>query len=83
MLHLVADDGEQDVVVVRAAPAQDVHALLVAFLFELMNGVLGAAGNTRHVTYGHVVMWSQARRGIFIRRKTIMALPDWSMTSLA
>lgn len=53
MFNLIADDGEQDVVVMSTAPAQDVHALLITFLFELMNSVLGAAGDTtNHVVTG-------------------------------
>lgn len=40
--YLTADDSDDDVLVVGAAPAQDVGALLVALLAQLLNGILSA-----------------------------------------
>lgn len=40
--YLIADHGDDDVLVVSAAPAQDVGALLVALLTQLVNGILRA-----------------------------------------
>lgn len=42
--YLTADDSDDDVLVVGAAPAQDVGALFIALLPQLLNGVLGAVG---------------------------------------
>lgn len=42
VVYLAADDGDDDVLVVGAAPAQDVGALLVAFLAQLLNCIIGA-----------------------------------------
>lgn len=41
-IYLAADDSDDDILVVGAAPAQDVGTLLVAFLAQLLNGVIGA-----------------------------------------
>jgi hypothetical protein len=44
VLYLVACDSQEDVVIVDAAPAQDVHALLIALLTQLVGGVVHAGG---------------------------------------
>lgn len=60
-----------------AAPAQDVHSLLIAFLFELVNGVLGAAGNKSC----HGIM--RTLQNFHLKKKDHgFTLPDWSVTSL-
>lgn len=40
--YLAADDSDDNVLVVGAAPAQDVGALFVALLAQLLNGIIGA-----------------------------------------
>ena len=40
--YLIAHHGDDDVLVVSAAPAQDVGALLVALLAQLVDGILRA-----------------------------------------
>lgn len=42
VLNLVACDSQEDVVIVDAAPAQNVHALLLALLTQLVGGVVHA-----------------------------------------
>ena len=45
--HLIADNSQKDVLIVRAAPAQDVQALLVALPAKLVDSVLRAMRNTK------------------------------------
>lgn len=76
-MNLVADDGEQNVVVVRAAPAEDVHALLVALLFQLVDGIFGAGNETNTVTFTFncTFPFQPVRSGCTFS-------PDWPMTAL-
>lgn len=42
VLYFIAFDSQDDVVIVDAAPAQHIHALLVALLTQLVGGVVHA-----------------------------------------
>lgn len=46
--YLIADHSDDDVLVVSAAPAQDVGALLVALLTQLVDGILRTRGGEKH-----------------------------------
>lgn len=48
LLYLSADHSDDDVLVVSAAPAQDVGALLVALLTQFVGGVLRTVEGKKH-----------------------------------